>query len=249
MLKIFFLLYADDIILFAQSSEELQNSLDTLFEYCQRYKLSVNTSKTKVMVLRKWSVLPSDLKFYYNGKEINIVTTFSYLYVVFSTSGSFSDCQKTPFGQAQKAIFKLNRYLYTFTNITPKHRLELFDKLISPILNYCSEVWVFCQASQVERTHMLFCKQLLGVKTSTQNNFIYGELGRTNYYIRRLFSIIEYWFKAISTKDRKYVKQIHYIMLDDIASNPKVKTGRLWLKTHYLILGFIIFGHLKALGM
>ena len=155
MLKIFLLLYADDIILFAQSSEELQNSLDTLFEYGQRYKLSVNTSKRKVMVIRKEGILPRYLKFYYNGKEINNVNTFSYLCVVFSTSGSFSDCQKTLSGQAQKAIFKLNKYLYTFTNITPKHRLELFDKLTSPILNYCIEVWGFCQAAQVERTHVI----------------------------------------------------------------------------------------------
>ena len=122
MLKIFLLLYADDIILFAKSSE-LQKSSDTLFVYCQRYKLSVNTSKTKVIVLRKGGILPRDLKFYYNGKEINIVNTFSYLGVVLSASGSFSDCQKTLSGQAQKAIFKLNGYLYTFTNITPKHRL------------------------------------------------------------------------------------------------------------------------------
>ena len=94
---------------------------------------------------------------------------------------------------------------------------------------------------------MLFCKQLLGVKTSTQNDFIYGELGRTNYYTRRLFSIIKYWFKVLSTKDRKYVKQIYYIMLDDIASNPNVKNWA--LKMHYLILGFIMFGHLKVLAM
>ena len=70
---------------------------------------------------------------------------------------------------------------------------------------------------------MLFRKQLLGVKTSTQNDFIYRELGRTNYYTRRLFSIIKYWFKVISTKGRKYVKQIYYITLDDIAFNPNVK--------------------------
>ena len=133
-------------------------SLDTLFEYYQRYKLSVNTSKTKVMVFRKGHILPRDLKLYYNGKEINFVNTFSYLGVDFSTSGSFSDCQKTLSGQAQKAIFKIDGYLYTFTNKTPKNSLELFGKLIWPIRNYCSEVWGFCQASQVERTHMLFCK-------------------------------------------------------------------------------------------
>ena len=42
---------------------------------------------------------------------------------------------------------------------------------------------------------MHFCKQVLGVKFSTQNGFIYGELGRVSYYTRRLFSIIKFWFK------------------------------------------------------
>ena len=85
---------------------------------------------------------------------------------------------------------------------------------------------------------MLFCKQLLGVKTSTQNDFINGELGRTNYYTRRLFSIIKYWFKVISTKNNEYVKQIYYIMLDDIASNPTVKNWASMVKNTLSNLGF-----------
>ena len=76
----------------------------------------------------------------------------------------------------------------------------------------------------------------------------YGELGRTNYYTRRLFSIIKYWFKIISTKDKTYVKQIYYSMLDDTASNPNVKNWASMVKTHYLILDFIMFGHLKELA-
>ena len=85
---------------------------------------------------------------------------------------------------------------------------------------------------------MLFCKQLLSVKTSTQNDFIYGELGRTNYYTRGLFSIIKYWFKVISTKDRKYVKQIYYITLDDIRWNPNVKNWASMVKNLLSNLGF-----------
>ena len=47
MFKIFLLLYADDIILFADSKAELQTSLNVLYEYCQKWKLVVNTNKTK----------------------------------------------------------------------------------------------------------------------------------------------------------------------------------------------------------
>ena len=144
VLKIFLLLYANDIIIFARSAEELQNNLDHLHEYSTRYRLIVNTSKTKVMVFRRGGILPRNMKFYYNNFELAIVKTFSYLGIVFSAGGSFSECQKTLSGQATKAIFQLNSYLYHLTNISPKHKRELFDKLVAPILNYGSQVWGFC---------------------------------------------------------------------------------------------------------
>ena len=75
-------------------------------------------------------------------------------------------------GQALKAIFKLNKYLYKFTAISVKHKLELFDKLVVPILNYGSEVWGFHNGNAIERIHMQFCKRLLGVKKCTQNDLI-----------------------------------------------------------------------------
>ncbi len=113
------------------------------------------------------------MKFYYNNLELEIVSKFSYLVIVFSTGGSFANARNTLSGQAQKAIFKLNKYIRQFTNLTPKHVLDLFDKLVLPILNYGCEVWGFSQGIQIERVHMKFCKHLLGVKISTQNNFIY----------------------------------------------------------------------------
>ena len=47
---------------------------------------------------------------------------------------SFSEVQNTLAGQAQKAIFKSNKYLYKFPLISPKHKLDLFDKLVSLFL-------------------------------------------------------------------------------------------------------------------
>ena len=47
--KLFLILYADDIVVFAESKDELQRSLDALLEYCNRWKLVGNTRKTKIM--------------------------------------------------------------------------------------------------------------------------------------------------------------------------------------------------------
>ena len=59
-----------------------------------------------------------------------------------------------------------------FHNITVSHTLELFDKLVAPIVSYASQSWAFCKADAVERVHTQFCKSLFDVKTSTQNDFI-----------------------------------------------------------------------------
>ena len=62
-----------------------------------------------------------------------------------------------------------------FRDLSVSHMLDLFDKLILPILNYGSEVWGLSKAEIIERVHLQFCKQLLGVKIQTQNNFIFME--------------------------------------------------------------------------
>ena len=238
LLKMFLILYADDIVIFASSAQELQNNLNILSEYCNRNRLKLNTAKTKIMVFRRGGILQRGLAFYYNDTELSIVNTFSYLGIVFSTGGSFSECHKTLAGQALNAIFKLNRYLYNFTNITPRHKLELFDKLVTPILNYGSEVWGFSQAKQIERIHMLFCKQLLGVKTSTQNDFIYGELGRKNNYTRRIYIIIKYWLIVVHAEDRKYISQIYKTMLNDITDRQNTQNWASLVRNTLANLGF-----------
>ena len=143
---------------------------------------------------------------------MEIVHKFTYLGVVFSTSGSFTEAQKTLSGQALKATFKMNKHLYKFTSISVSHRIELFDKLILPILNYASEVWGFVHGEVIERMHLQFMKKLLGVKRTTQNDFIYGELGRVNLQTHRYYSIIKYWTKLLTTDINKYNKKIYLLL-------------------------------------
>ena len=114
----------------------------------------------------------------------------------------------------------MNKYLYKFTFLSPKHKLDLFDKLIAPILNYSCEVWGFNQAQNIERVHLQFCKKVLGVKKNTQNDFIYGELGRTSFITHRYLIIIKYWLKVLKMSDGKYVKIVYNMMLSDLESAP-----------------------------
>ena len=103
--KLHLLLYADEIVIFGKTPEELQKSLKILEEYCKRWKLTVNTNKKKIVVFRRGGRLTNNLEFSYNGKVIEIVNKFSYLGIVFTSCGSSFETQKTLSGQALKAVF------------------------------------------------------------------------------------------------------------------------------------------------
>ena len=160
--------------------------------------------------------LPRNLKFYNDELALEITKQFKYLGVVFTTGGSFAEAQNTVAGQLQKAIFKLNKYLQKFTFISPKHKLDLFDKLMSPILNYACEIWGFVQANSIERVHLQFCKKLLEVKKTTQNDVIYAYLGRTSYQVKRCLFISKYLFRLLPSQNNKYIKLVYNLMLRDI---------------------------------
>ena len=53
MFKLFLLLYAADITVFAETAEELQNGLNILHEYCSKWKLTVIIEMSKIIVFRK----------------------------------------------------------------------------------------------------------------------------------------------------------------------------------------------------
>lgn len=84
----------------------------------------------------------------------------------------------------------------------------------------------------------LYICNLLGVKQCTQNDFIYGELGRVSFQNKRYFSIIKYWLKIILCNENKLVRQIYDIMLLDIDRMENKENWALLVKRLLGSLGF-----------
>ena len=89
-LKLFSLLYADDILIMSETEEGLYKGLLLLEEYCDRLKLTVNCTKTKVMIFRQWGRIRPTIRFLYKGEAREIVTKCTYLGIVFTVGGSFN---------------------------------------------------------------------------------------------------------------------------------------------------------------
>ena len=147
-LQLYLLLFADDAVLFSDTREGLQNHLIHLIHlenYCRKWNLTVNVSKTKIIVFRKGGNLGQNDKWFYAGEEVEVVNSFAYLGVVFSSGGSFIPNTKTLSGKSLKTMHQLLQLLHegdTPINIA----LNLFDSLVASVLNYGCEVWGFINA-------------------------------------------------------------------------------------------------------
>ena len=224
--KLFVLFYADDAVIFANSSTELQGAIDEFEKYCLKWKLKVNTEKSRIVIFKKGRRRLNEI-WTYGGNEIEISTHINYLGILISSNGSYNKTQIKLAEQASKAIFSMQKNLNRFIALKPSFLIELFDKLITPILHYASEVWGFHTAPAIERVHLKFCKRMLGVKTSTQNDFIYGELGRMPLAKLRVINIIKYWLKIVHGMKSLHVTVCYQLGLKNLTE--KGSAG--WVKS------------------
>ena len=183
-LSIYLLLFADDAVLFSETPEGLQKSLDIFETYCQKWNLTVNVEKTKVVVFRKGGNLARNERWTYNNHQLEIVTSFNYLGVVLSNGGSFIQATKTLADKGLKAMHNLLETIKE-TKMPVNIMFHLFDSLVASVLSYGCEIWGFSNAQCIERVHRKFCKRILNVKLSTNNYALYTELGRHPLFIER----------------------------------------------------------------
>ena len=214
-MRFLLLLYADDVVIFADSETELQSAINRLHAYCNRWKLQINLSKSYILVFGRGRVNRSQ-SWTYGDTPIPVVTKVKYLGLFFSSSGSSYQTQLTLSEQACKAVFSLHKKLRRFKCMPISAVIDLFDKFIDPILNYGCEAWGFHSAPNIERVQLQFYKRILGVKGTTQNDFVYGILGRVPMIIKRQCQIVKYWTKIILGRKPAYVNSLYMSSLASI---------------------------------
>lgn len=127
-LQIFLLLFADDTVLFSYSSEGLQILLNKLNDYCKTWCITVNVEKSAVMVFKKGNTNITNMQFQYEGKNLSVVKSFTYLGVKLSSNGNMFQTQKVLSEQAMKALFSLNS-LFDSMPLGITEKIKLFDSI------------------------------------------------------------------------------------------------------------------------
>ena len=177
------LMYADDLILISETETGLQNQLNKLSEYCKRWKLEVNTAKTKIMIFNRGNNLIKT-KFKFNNCLENVKIMRYLGFTISANKCSFLQTTEDLSVKAGRAIYALNTKI-KLSRIPTRLAIKIFNSQIKPILLYGAEVWgpyIDCDYegwdnNKIEQTHTQYIKRCLGCNYQTSNIMARGEIG------------------------------------------------------------------------
>lgn len=220
------LLYADDLVVFSVSKKGLQRKLDHLNEYCNKWGMKINKTKTKVVVFSK--VNPKvHISFRFGEDIIETAEEYKYLGVILHKRGHFIRAQDHLSKQANKALHTLRR-TFRRTDINFDIISQLYDSLIMPISTYAAEIWfphrlkgkkeldlndLFkeCLSNKFshEMLHSKFCRQFLGVHKKAMVLPVLGELGRYPITLKIICQVISYWIHILERPKTSHLSMLY----------------------------------------
>ena len=100
--------------------------------------MSLNVSKTKVMVFRKNYLTSNSSEFLLDNVKINLVTSTKFLGVEVNSDLSWSDHINSVSNKIARAIGVIARIRH---KLTRRSLILLYDTLIASLLSYCNIIW------------------------------------------------------------------------------------------------------------
>lgn len=220
------LLYADDLALISTNREGLQRQLNALGAYADRWGLTLNIPKTKVVVFvppRK-HVKASTTHFVYKGEALDIVASFKYLGIELHGTQPFGSAAKRLAMSGSKALHALRRRCAELGISCPSLTIELFDSLVRPVLSYGAEVWAtqFLTGSDnpCDSIHLSFLRRILGVRAGTPSVVVLAELGRFPLTVFWGKLMARFWSRLACMEDSRLTKKAFHLSLQLAARVP-----------------------------
>ena len=184
------LLYADDIAIIAENEKDLQTMLNCVHQWCNKWKISINATKSQIVHFRKRRRPCTSFKFTTGENELKIVHSYKYLGVLFDEYLNFKECEEILADAAGRAlgsvIYKLKQIKYT--NICTFKKL--YETCVIPIMDYNCSVWANYQYKNGDKIQLRAQRYFLGIHNKAPISGIVGDLGRFQLNIEDILQCV-----------------------------------------------------------
>ncbi|KAK3507223.1 hypothetical protein QTP70_011005 [Hemibagrus guttatus] len=153
--------FADDVVLLAPSSLDLQHALGRFAAECEAAGMRVSTSKSEAMVLDRKKVACT---LQVGGEVLPQVEEFKYLGVLFTSEGRMDREIDRRIGVAAAVMRSMYRSVVVKKELSRKAKLSIYQSIYVPTFTYGHELWVTTERvrSWIQEAEMIFLRRVAG---------------------------------------------------------------------------------------
>ena len=210
--KIPILMYADDVVLLTENSDELQIMLDCVYNWCKKWQMSVNLDKTKIVSFRKRDQIRMNRVFKYGDNCVDYVSCYKYLGIYFDEHLSFEDHADKISSAGSRALGAIICKLKTGECVSYESYSKCVHSCVFPILEYGTEITGICKMHPLDKIIDKSARAFLGVHKFCPIVSMYKDLDWTTGECRRKLNVLRFWNRLILMPEHRITKMMFNTM-------------------------------------
>ena len=175
--KVCILLYADDIVLLADTEQDLQFMLNALHDWCASNDIVINVRKSNVIHFRSPSMGRTNFNFKCGNGSLEIVDKYVYLGLLLTEHLEFEMTAKYVAQSASRALCLLIPKCKLAGGLPYNVYTKLNYSVVSPDINYGACIWGFKSYYCINAVQNRAMRFFLGVGKYTPVAALQGEMG------------------------------------------------------------------------
>lgn len=203
--KIYVLMFADDLAILAEEEIDLQKMLKTLEKWARRNKMEVNTEKTKVMTFRKGGRKKKHkVVWKYGETALEEVAEFNYLGFWFRSKMQYNTHTRKVAGKLRQLINKAWGEARRAGISNLERKLFLMDMTVKAGAMYGVEIWGWQRREMIEKVQARYVKASMGLPRNTPNYIWKMEAGRGEIEIEAMRRSMGFLLKLANLDENRW---------------------------------------------
>ena len=205
--KVAILLYADDIVIITDSAEDLKKSMKIATNWGKQWRCSFNRDKSQVVVFGQRKKREHDWRL--GDEKIDQVEGYKYLGLDIKGNLRWKVQRERLVKKARRNMAIAWAMGIQSGHLSVAAAVLVWKTLVRPIVDYGAEIWGDERWEDLDKLQRDMGKRILGLKGSTNNEVVLGELGWWPMKARRDMLRLRYWRKLIVMDKERLPKRVY----------------------------------------
>lgn len=153
--------FADDIVLIANTQEELNERLNKWDEILNKFGMTMNKEKTKVMTIGK----EENISIKIENTQLEQITEYKYLGTIFTQDGKMNREFDERITKTTQLYYQINKTIINKKEISKKTKLNIYKTIYRPTLTFGCESWTLTarEKNKMAAMEMKYLRRVKGV--------------------------------------------------------------------------------------